>query len=98
MIIQNTMQIITIATQMKMKFEKEHFDELEKIRIYMEYHPEVFTEDLMEYLTDSYLNYNTVRNRIKTLYPSIVSDLVKNKQIHVIPDNYETLFKEKSEQ
>lgn len=52
----------------------------------------------MEYLADTYLNYNTVRNRIKTLYPSIVSDLVKNKQIHVIPDDYETLFKEKNEQ
>jgi hypothetical protein len=83
---------------MKMKFEKGHFDELEKIRIYMEYHPEVFTEDLMEYLADTYLNYNTVRNRIKALYPSIVSDLVKNKQIHVIPDDYEKLFKEKNEQ
>ena len=39
MIIQNTMQTITIVTQMKMKFEKGQFDELEKIRIYMEYHP-----------------------------------------------------------
>ena len=56
------MPTITIATQMKMKFEKGHFDKLEKIRIYMEYHPEVFTEDLMEYLADTYLNYNTVRN------------------------------------
>ena len=54
MIIQNTMQTITIVTQMKMKFEKGHFDELEKIRIYMEYHPEVFTEELMEYLADTY--------------------------------------------
>lgn len=98
MIILNTMPTITIVTQMKMKFEKGYFDELEKIRIYMEYHPEVFTADLMEYLADTYLNYNTVRNRIKTLYPSIVSDLVKNKQIHVIPDDYEKLFKEKNEQ
>lgn len=72
--------------------EKGHFNEMEKIRIYLERHPEVFSKKFMEELADSYLNYNTVRNRIKTLYPSIVRELVENNQIDIIPDAYEEIF------
>ena len=46
-------------------FEYANFDELEKIRYYMEYHKEeVFTPEFMKLLADRFLNYNTVRERI----------------------------------
>ena len=75
-----------------MNMEKGRFNEMEKIRIYLEHHPEVFTNEFMEELADRYLNYNTVRNRIKTLYPSIVRELHENNQIDIIPDAYEEIF------
>ena len=72
------------------KIEYGNFDELEKIRYYMEYHKEeVFTPEFMKLLADRFLNYNTVRKRIKKLYPSIVRELVKNNKINVIPNEKE---------
>ena len=66
------------------------FDRLEKIRVYMEHHKEeVFTPELMKVLADRYLNYNTVRERIKKLYPTIVKELIKNNVINVIPNETE---------
>lgn len=63
------------------------FNRLEKIRVFMEHHKEeVFTPEFMELLADRYLNYNTVRNRIKMLYPSIVKELKKNNTINIIPN------------
>lgn len=63
------------------------FDKLEKIRVYMEHHKEeVFTPEFMKILADRYLNYNTVRERIKKLYPTIVKELIKNNVINVIPN------------
>ena len=63
------------------------FDKLEKIRVYMEHHKkEVFTPELMKILADRYLNYYTVRERIKKLYPSIVKELLKNNVINIIPN------------
>ena len=63
------------------------FNRLEKIRVFMEHHKEeVFTPEFMELLADRYLNYNTVRNRIKMLYPSIVRALKKNNTINIIPN------------
>ena len=63
------------------------FDKLEKIRVYMEHHKEeVFTPEFMKVLADRYLNYNTVRERIKKLYPSIVKELLKNNVINIIPN------------
>ena len=66
------------------------FDKLEKIRVYMEHHKEeVFTPEFMKVLADRYLNYYTVRNRIKKLYPTIVRELIKNNTISIIPDEKE---------
>lgn len=63
------------------------FDKLEKIRVYMEHHKEeVFTPEFMKVLADRYLNYYTVRERIKKLYPSIVKELLKNNVINIIPN------------
>lgn len=70
--------------------EYANFNELEKIRYYMEYHKEeVFTPEFMKLLADRFLNYNTVRNRIKMLYPSIVRKLIENNIIDIIPDEKE---------
>ena len=78
----------------KRKYEYGDFNELEKIRIYLEYHPEIFTNDFMEELADRILNYNNVRKKIKELYPMIVrADIADN--INLIPDDYEQIFKEK---
>ena len=56
----------------------------------MEYHKkEVFTPEFMKILADRYLNYYTVRNRIKKLYPTIVRELIKNNTISIIPDEKE---------
>jgi len=66
------------------------FNRLEKIRVYMEHHKEeVFTPEFMKVLADRYLNYNTVRERIKKLYPTIVKELIKNNVINVIPNETE---------
>ena len=63
------------------------FNRLEKIRVYMEHHKkEVFTPEFMKILADRYLNYYTVRERIKKLYPTIVKELIKNNVINVIPN------------
>lgn len=71
-------------------YEYPNFNELEKIRYYMEYHKEeVFTLEFMKLLADRFLNYNTVRERIKKLYPSITRELVKNNVIDIIPNEEE---------
>ena len=79
-------------------FEYANFDELDKIRYYMEYHKEeVFTQVFMKLLADRFLNYNTVRERIKRLYPSITRELIKTNVINIIP-NEEELEKKRQEQ
>lgn len=79
---------ITIGTMKKRnKVTYADFNKLEKIRVYMEHHKEeVFTPEFMKVLADRYLNYNTVRERIKKLYPSIVKELLKNNVINIIPN------------
>ena len=78
-------------------FEYANFDELEKIRYYMEYHKEeVFTPEFMKLLADRFLNYNTVRERIKKLYPSIVRELIENNTIDIFP-NEETEYTKKGQ-
>ena len=66
-----------------------NFDEMEKIRIYLEYHPEVFTEDFMELLVDRYLNYLTVRKRIKEMWPELCRQNINN--FNIIPNDYEKI-------
>jgi hypothetical protein len=77
------------------KAEYGDINELEKIRIYLEYNPEVFTNDFMEELADRFLNYNNVRRKIKELYPRIVREDIADN-INLIPDDYEQVFKEKN--
>ena len=79
-----------IGTMKMGKYEYTNFNKLEKIRVYMEHHKEeVFNPEFMKLLADRYLNYNTVRNRIKKLYPSIVRELIKNNTISIIPNEEE---------
>ena len=66
-----------------------NFDEMEKIRIYLEYHPEVFTKDFMELLADRYLNYLTVRKRIKEMWPELCRQNINN--FNIIPNDYEKI-------
>ena len=80
-------------------FEYANFDELEKIRYYMEYHKkEVFTPEFMKLLADRFLNYNTVRERTKKLYPSIIRELVQNNIIDIIPNETEYAKKGQKQQ
>lgn len=73
----------------KLGLEYGEFDQMEKMRIYMEYHPELFTEDFMELLADRYLNYLTVRQRIKQMWPELCRENIDN--FNIIPSNYETI-------
>ena len=76
-------------------FEYANFDELEKIRYYMEYHKEeVFTPEFMKLLADRFRNDSTVRKRINKLYPSIFRELRENNTIDIFP-NEETEYNKK---
>lgn len=70
----------------KLGLEYGKFDEMEKIRIYLEYHPEVFTEEFMELLAKRYLNYLTVRKRIKEMWPELCRKNIN--KISIIPNDY----------
>ena len=73
----------------KLGLQYGNFDEMEKIRIYLEYHPEVFTEEFMELLAKRYLNYLTVRKRIKEMWLELCR---KNKNnFNIIPNDYEKI-------
>lgn len=67
------------------KFKYAKFNDIDKIRFYLESHPEVFTDELMAYLAETYLNYHTVRTAIKEQYPYIVKELLDNNRIDIIP-------------
>ena len=73
----------------KLGLEYGNFDEMEKIRIYLEYHPEVFTEEFMELLAKRYLNYLTVRKRIKEMWPELCRENIN--KISIIPNNYDKI-------
>ena len=74
----------------KIKLEYANFNKKEKIRVYMEHHKEeVFTPEFMKLLAERFLNYYTVRERIKKLYPSIVKELSENNVINIIPNETE---------
>ena len=76
----------TAAIMKKLGLEYGNFDEMEKIRIYLEYHPEVFTEEFMELLANRYLNYLTVRKRIKEMWPELCRKYKNN--FNIIPNDY----------
>ena len=73
----------------KLGLEYGNFDEMEKIRIYLEYHPEVFTEEFMQLLANRYLNYLTVRKRIKEMWPELCRQNINN--FNIIPNDYEKI-------
>lgn len=77
----------------KLQLQYGDFNELEKIRIYMEYHKnEVFTPEFMNELAERFLSYYNVRKKIKELFPRIVRTDIKNN-VNIIPDDYEQVFK-----
>ena len=80
------------------RFENKYgnYDEIDKMRIYLEYHPEVFTEEFMEELANKYLNYLTVRKKIKEMWSILCIENINN--IEILPNNYEEaqeIFKNK---
>ena len=79
----------TAAIMKKLGLEYGNFDEMEKIRIYLEYHPEVFTEEFMQLLANRYLNYLTVRKRIKEMWPELCRENIN--KISIIPNNYDKI-------
>ena len=90
-IVSQSITTIAVGTMKKRnKITYADFNKLEKIRVYMEHHKEeVFTPEFMKLLADRYLNYFTVRNRIKKLYPTIVRKLIENNVINIIPNEKE---------
>lgn len=71
---------------------KKSFDELsktEKIRLYLNDHPECLTEKLMTWVASYYMNYGYIRMRIKELYPQIVKENLMKNNFVVTPDHYE---------
>ena len=61
----------------------------EKIRLYLNDHPECLTENLMAWVASYYMNYGYIRMRIKELYPQIVQENLMNNNFVVTPDHYE---------
>ena len=58
----------------------------EGIRLYLEHHPEVFSNEFMEELADRFLNCNTIRKTIKDIYKIIlVNDIIPN--LDIIPSD-----------
>lgn len=64
--------------------KKAKLDKTKRIRIYLEKHPEVFTEEFCEYLADRFLNVNTIRKTIKEEYPQWVKKNIND--FYVIPE------------
>lgn len=76
-----------IMKKLGLKYGK--FDEMEKIRIYLEYHPEVFTEEFMKLLAKRYLNYLTVRKKIKEMWPELCRKNIN--KFNIIPNDYDKI-------
>ena len=79
----------TAAIMKKLGLQYGNFDEMEKMRIYLEYHPEVFTEEFMQLLANRYLNYLTVRKRIKEMWPELCR--MNKDNFNIIPNDYEKI-------
>lgn len=62
---------------------KRDLSKMEKIRLYLDMHPEVFTEEFMEEVSRKFLNYNTVRKFVKDNWCKITEELIDN--ITIIP-------------
>ena len=55
-----------------------------RIRIYLEKHPEVFTQEFCEYLAESFLNLNIIRKTIKEVYPEWVRNNIND--FYLLPE------------
>lgn len=60
----------------------------EKVRLYLNDHPEYLTEKLMSWVASYYLNYGYIRMRIKELYPEIIHKNIMMNNFVRIPDHY----------
>ena len=72
--------------------EKKSLNDLsrtEKIRLYLNDHPEVLTEKLMAWVASYFLNYGYIRMRIKELYPEIIHQNIMKNNFVIIPERYE---------
>lgn len=61
----------------------------EKVRLYLNDHPEKLTEKLMSWVASYYMNYGYIRLRIKELYPEMIHQYLINDNFVRIPDHYE---------
>ena len=71
--------------------EKKSLNDLsrtEKIRLYLNDHPEKLTEKLMSWVASYYMNYGYIRLRIKELYPEIIHENIMMNNFVRIPDHY----------
>ena len=71
--------------------EKKSLNDLsrtEKIRLYLNDHPEKLTEKLMTYVSAFFLNYGYIRLRIKQMYPDIIHENIMYNNFVRIPDHY----------
>ena len=72
--------------------EKKSLNDLtrtEKIRLYLNDHPEKLTEKLMTYVSAFYLNYGYIRLRIKQMYPDIIHENIMKGNFVIVPSKYE---------
>lgn len=61
----------------------------EKIRLYLNDHPEVLTEKLMAWVASYFLNYGYIRMKIKELYPEIIHENLMKDNFVIVPSKYE---------
>ena len=72
--------------------EKKSLNDLsrtEKIRLYLNDHPEVLTEKLMAWVASYFLNYGYIRMKIKELYPEIIHENLMKDNFVIVPSKYE---------
>ena len=72
--------------------EKKNMNDLsrtEKIRLYLNDHPEVLTEKLMAWVASYFLNYGYIRMKIKELYPEIIHENLMKDNFVIVPSKYE---------
>lgn len=69
--------------------ERKSVDELsktERIRLYLNDHPECLTERLMADVAARFMNYAYIRMRIKELYPKIILENLLKDNFVIIQD------------
>ena len=59
-------------------------DRYKKIKQYLDYHPEVLTEDFCEMIADRFLNVNTIRKAIRQEYSKYIIENRNN--FYLVPE------------